>query len=262
VVFESRRRIVMTEPEVRVAAAPEDSWLREEPDPDPLIEAMVQRLREGLGTLSATDEWGRPLSWRNVVRMAVGPMHSRLRDLETAAALAAELVPATEDAGTPEPVAEVLPQPAPATVAEVLPEPEPEPAPAAVPYGSVSMVSRPYEDVTLDVAAAEPVAEVVPEPVEEVVAQVEPEAPAAPSPVPQPAAVPPAPTSPAPASAVSSIFAASGDQRAVAVSPFGSRQLPGRGGPDDSTAAKYDRFLTSLYGERQQAPGDEDRHHH
>lgn len=64
-----------------------DLRLRDEADPDPLVEQMVDRLRAGLGSLAATDEFGRQLAWRNVVRLAVGPSLPCLRDAETAALL-------------------------------------------------------------------------------------------------------------------------------------------------------------------------------
>ena len=65
--------------------------LRDEPDTDPLVEEMVARLRHGIGSLHALDEWGRPMSWRNVVRLAAAPLVSRLRDAETAVALSRSL---------------------------------------------------------------------------------------------------------------------------------------------------------------------------
>lgn len=61
--------------------------LRDEPDLDPLVEEMVERLRANLSGLVALDEWGRPVAWRNVVRLAVGPTLARLRDAETSLAL-------------------------------------------------------------------------------------------------------------------------------------------------------------------------------
>ena len=70
------------------------SWLpevdpsyREDVDPDPLVEAMVERLRSSLSGLVALDEYGRPVAWRAVVRVALGPTLSRLRDAETSLAL-------------------------------------------------------------------------------------------------------------------------------------------------------------------------------
>lgn len=86
-------------PRRRDSAAPQArpetaSPQRDEIDPDPLIEQMVQRLRAELGSLSATDEWGRPLAWRAVVRLALGPTLGQLRDAQTAAALADAMLPA------------------------------------------------------------------------------------------------------------------------------------------------------------------------
>ncbi|HET6817866.1 MAG TPA: hypothetical protein VFH66_11625 [Mycobacteriales bacterium] len=66
---------------------PEDSFLRDEVDPDPLVEEAVERLRDALGTLVARDEWGRPLPWRQVARIAIGPLLTQLRDVQTAAQL-------------------------------------------------------------------------------------------------------------------------------------------------------------------------------
>ena len=58
--------------------------LRDEPDLDPVVEAAAQRLREKLGSLDAVDEWGRPLAWRQVARIALGDLASpRVRDALT-----------------------------------------------------------------------------------------------------------------------------------------------------------------------------------
>ena len=65
-------------------ALPEvDPALREAVDPDPLVEQMVERLRASLSDLVALDEYGRPIAWRHVVRLALGPTLGRLRDAET-----------------------------------------------------------------------------------------------------------------------------------------------------------------------------------
>jgi hypothetical protein len=58
---------------------------------------------------------------------------------------------------------------------------------------------------------------------------------------------------------VTSIFPASGDEGPVASGSLGAGELLRRRSTDNPTVAKYDRFLTSLYGERQQMRGDEDR---
>ncbi len=75
-------------------AWPATSWLpevdasyRDDVDPDPLVEAMVERLRSSLSGLVALDEYGRPVAWRVVVRVALGPTLSQLRDAETSLAL-------------------------------------------------------------------------------------------------------------------------------------------------------------------------------
>jgi hypothetical protein len=75
-------------------ARPATSWLpevdasyRDDVDPDPLVEAMVERLRSSLSGLVALDEYGRPVAWRVVVRVALGPTLSQLRDAETSLAL-------------------------------------------------------------------------------------------------------------------------------------------------------------------------------
>lgn len=64
-----------------------DACFRNAVDPDPLVEAMVERLRSSLSGLVALDEYGRPVAWRAVVRVALGPTLSRLRDAETSLAL-------------------------------------------------------------------------------------------------------------------------------------------------------------------------------
>jgi hypothetical protein len=61
-----------------------DPALRDEPDPDPVVQAAADRLREQLSSLQATDEWGRPVTWRQVARIALGPLGSpRVRDALT-----------------------------------------------------------------------------------------------------------------------------------------------------------------------------------
>jgi hypothetical protein len=64
-----------------------DPCFRNAVDPDPLVEAMVERLRSSLAGLVALDEYGRPVAWRVVVRVALGPTLSQLRDAETSLAL-------------------------------------------------------------------------------------------------------------------------------------------------------------------------------
>ena len=73
------------DPEVSVSSSlPDvDPGLRAEVDPDPLVEQMVERLRGSLSDMVALDEYGRPLAWRHVVRLALGPTIGRLRDAET-----------------------------------------------------------------------------------------------------------------------------------------------------------------------------------
>jgi hypothetical protein len=292
------RKNVDVEPVMRPEAPDVDPTLRNEIDPDPLIEEMVNRLREGLSNLHAVDEWGRPLAWRNVVRLALGPLASRLRDTEQALELAVSMIPAPEEepdrrvgdrrapesetsaeiapepeVEAPAPVAEVEPEvDAPAAVAEIAPEPE---APAAVAEVEPQPVEVPATQATVDVIlpAAEAVTDVpveatevaghailVEEPIEvdeaavkavEAQNQLAAESAQVGSANAVPNLVRP--------SAATSIFTVSGDQRAVAVSPLGTSELLSGSGPDDSTAAKYDRFLTGLYGERKQMSADEDR---
>jgi hypothetical protein len=277
VVFGARKPEVV-EPNVRMEMPESDPALRNEVDPDPLIEEMVGRLREGLGTLVAIDEWGRPLAWRNVVRLALGPTASRLRDTEQALELAVSMIPATEPSAEPEAAAE--------PVAELVAEPVAEAAPEAVsvlePPATTEYAAEPYQaEPTVEVilpasqaapetplydASAEEVhghAVLVEEPivVEEPVAE---EPPAAPTVAAQPAPVHTTPQAAHPAvqvtpTAATSLFTVSGDQRPVAVSPLSPGQLLRGSSTDDSTTAKYDRFLTGLYGQGQQMRGDEDR---
>jgi hypothetical protein len=61
--------------------------LRDEPDPDPLVEQAVDRMRSALASLEAYDEWGRALAWRQVARIALGPLVTELRDSQTTARL-------------------------------------------------------------------------------------------------------------------------------------------------------------------------------
>jgi hypothetical protein len=67
---------------------PADERLRAETDPDPLVEQGTERLRIALSSLDAKDEWGRPLAWRHVVRIAMGTVLAELRDAQTALSLA------------------------------------------------------------------------------------------------------------------------------------------------------------------------------
>ena len=159
--FEAFRKAQVLEEDV--VAAPSrpqgDPAMRAEVDPDPLVEEMTARLREGLSSLVAVDEWGRELAWRNVVRMALGPLGSRLRDAQQAAEIAVALMPSAE-VGWPDDTAEEQPP--------------------------------------------------------------------------------------------------SADEGAVAVRPVGTGELAGGSSPHDPTAAKYDGFLTSLYGESEQVGRHED----
>ena len=97
-----------------------EDLLRQEQDPDPFIEAATQRLREQLGSLSAVDEWGRPLAWRQVARIALGPLvTARVRDAVTADVLAEAVV-----ADVPAVVESLPEQPAAAEARSVSPEGE------------------------------------------------------------------------------------------------------------------------------------------
>jgi hypothetical protein len=77
-----------------------DASLRDEPDPDPAVEEALQRLRSQVSEFVAYDEWGRPLAWRHVVRIVLGPLISDLRDSQTAARLGVALTE-TEPVPTP-----------------------------------------------------------------------------------------------------------------------------------------------------------------
>jgi hypothetical protein len=185
-VFEAFRKPQVVEEDVVTSPArvTGDPALRAEVDPDPLVEEMTARLREGLSSLVAVDEWGRELAWRNVVRMALGPLGGRLRDAEQAAEIAVALLPSTE-VGWPDETA--VPEPS-ATE-------ESESAMAYLAADSTGQVIEPLP---------------------------------------------------------------SGDESAVAVRPVGAGELAGRSRPHDPTAAKYDGFLASLYGESQQVGRHED----
>ena len=66
-----------------------DPELRDQVDPDPLVEEATARLREQLLALDAVDTWGRPLAWRQVARIALGSLATpRVRDALTADVLA------------------------------------------------------------------------------------------------------------------------------------------------------------------------------
>jgi hypothetical protein len=209
--------------ESRPPAPDADTELRDETDPDPLIEEMVARLRDGLSTLTAIDEWGRPIAWRNVVRLALGPLANKLRDTEQALELAVSMLPPSSEAttetdavSTPEPVAEAAPQ------EESLPLHE--------------------ETVQAQVRTVEvilPAAESRPEtPLDDVQGHGAPEAPQA---------------------SAASPFVRSGDQRAVPVRSLSPRELLSGGGAYDAASPQYDRFLTGLNGQGQQVRGDQHR---
>lgn len=74
-------------PPAIIALPSVDPALRSTPDGDPLVEEMVERLRQNLGDLVALDPWGRPVAWRDVVRVALGGALAELRDARTAVAL-------------------------------------------------------------------------------------------------------------------------------------------------------------------------------
>ena len=239
--FDKRKQVEMQPEPVAQAVPPRVSLeLRDERDPDPMIEEMAARLRGGLSRLEAYDEWGRPLAWRNVVRLAVGPMVSQLRDTQTAAEIATTMLAAGS-----EPVAEPLP----ALLAEpvALEEEQPEVQGHLVGWPSGEQPGRePLPEPATEPAAEEPAAE-------EPAAVVEPEAP----PATQSSSADPRRHWGQPYDA--SIFRPSGDQRAVPVSPFGAGQVLGQRGAHDASLAQYDRFLAGLYGQRQQVRGDQDR---
>lgn len=50
------------------------SHSRDESDPDPLVEAMTERLRRAFPESLNADEWGRPVSYRHVVRAALSAL--------------------------------------------------------------------------------------------------------------------------------------------------------------------------------------------
>lgn len=58
-----------------------ETRLRTAVDQDPVVEEAAQRLRDSLSHLDARDEWGRPVAWHLVARIALGavlPEVSRL----------------------------------------------------------------------------------------------------------------------------------------------------------------------------------------
>jgi hypothetical protein len=77
-----------------------DTALRDQVDPDRLVEEATARLRDQLQSLDAVDAWGRPLAWRQVARIALGSLASpRVRDALTADVLADAVTQDVPDAG-------------------------------------------------------------------------------------------------------------------------------------------------------------------
>jgi hypothetical protein len=282
------RKTTDVDPAVLETTPEPEPLLRNEPDPDPLIEEMVARLRDGLSSLVAVDEWGRPLAWRNVVRLALGPLAGRLRDTEQALELAVSMIPPTTGESLTEPTIEAVAHVLASETPVALPSTEDHAAEAPVhdpdaPTARAEVTAEVTAEIPAEVPSSQPTVDVilpasqamsdhpvempetaevtghailVEEPIEvevEVEIEPEPQAPAGP-PVIQVSAVPAG----RPLSATS-LFTVSGDQRPVAVSPLSPGQLLRGSGTDDPTAAKYDRFLAGLYGERKQVGGDEDR---
>jgi hypothetical protein len=200
-----------------------DPELRDEPDPDPLIEEMVERLRHGLSSLNAVDEWGRPIAWRNVVRLALGPLANKLRDTEQALELAVSMLPATGEAA-----AEQQPDPSPEPVAEAAPQEESLPLHQETVQAQVKTV-----EVIL------PAGQSMPEtPLDDVQGHGNPATPQA---------------------SASPLFQRSGDQRAVPVRSLSPRELLSGGSAYNAASPQYDRFLTGLNGQGQQVRGDQHR---
>lgn len=100
----------------RDPATPATSWLpevdaslRDDVDPDPLVEQMVERLRTHLSGLVALDEYDRPVAWRHVVRLALGPTLGQLRDAEASIALLEHVSQPPADDVPAQPAAPVTP---------------------------------------------------------------------------------------------------------------------------------------------------------
>ena len=85
--FRSRNDSAEPEADVVRPTVTTDPALRDERDPDPTVDEAVERLRRDVSELVAYDEWGRPLAWRHVARIVLGPLVSDLRDSQTAARL-------------------------------------------------------------------------------------------------------------------------------------------------------------------------------
>lgn len=101
-----RSHSLTSEPPTEPSALTADTGptLRDQVDPDPVVEEAVQRLRSQVSNLEARDEWGRPLAWRQVARIVLGPLIADLRDSQTSAqialALAGHAGPTPSDATT------------------------------------------------------------------------------------------------------------------------------------------------------------------
>ncbi len=117
----------MLEP-VTVHLADVDPALRDEVDLDPLVEQMTERLRVRLGGLAAIDEFGRPLPWRQVVRLALGPALVRLRENEPVGG-----EPGRGDDGASRSNGPASPEPVPAYPADVVIDLSRHEPPAPVP---------------------------------------------------------------------------------------------------------------------------------
>lgn len=72
-----RRHRLADDPAYPAAAAADDpalAALRDQSDPDALVEALTDRLRRQFPTTLAADEWGRPVAYRHVVRAALSAL--------------------------------------------------------------------------------------------------------------------------------------------------------------------------------------------
>lgn len=99
---------------------PATAHLRDESDPDPLVEALTARLRKQFPASLSCDEWGRPVAYRHVVRAALSALPPHVTR-ELAERLGEHGVPTPVEPQTPDAQDLAAPQPSSPDLESLLP---------------------------------------------------------------------------------------------------------------------------------------------